>query len=245
MNDVPPRLTPPRGVLFDFGNTLLREGPMNLEAGAAAVLALARDQAGCTPTQLAAAMTEVMNDLEPRRRTALLEPPPGTIGRLVYSPLGISFDVPPEDVEWAFWSAATSWELEPGINAAIEAVERANIPWAVLSNTMFRGQTIARQLALSGLRGSPRFVMASADYTLRKPHPRLFAIAAARLREPPHDLWFIGDSHEHDVCGSAAARLVPLWYCPHGAVSAAAPAVQIIGSWKTFPDLLAKALGRS
>jgi len=239
------RLTPPRGVLFDFGNTLLREGPVNLEAGAAAVLALARDQAACTPTHLAAAMTEVMNDLEPRRRTALLEPPPGTIGRLVYSPLGITFDVQPEDVEWAFWSAATSWELEPGINVAIEAVERANIPWAVLSNTMFRGQTIARQLALSGLRGSPRFVMASADYTLRKPHPRLFAIAAARLREPPHDLWFIGDSHEHDVCGSAAARLVPLWYCPHGAVSAAAPAVQIIGSWKTFPDLLAKALGRS
>ena len=236
-------LTPPRGVLFDFGNTLLREGLLNLEAGAAAVLGLARDPAGCTPTQLAAAMTEVMSDLEPRRRTALLEPPPATIGRLVYGPLGITFDVQPEDVEWAFWSAATSWELEPGINAAIEAVERAHIPWAVLSNTMFRGQTIERQLALSGLRGSHRFVMASAEYVLRKPHPRLFAIAAARLREPPHDLWFIGDSHEHDVCGSAAAGLVPLWYCPRGTAGAAAPAVQIIGSWTTFPGLLAKALG--
>src|SRR2546427_11986373 len=238
-------LTPPRGVLLDFGNTLLREGPVNLEAGAAAVLALARDQAGCTPTQLAAAMTEVMNDLEPRRRTALLEPPPATIGRLVYGPLGIAFDVQPEDVEWAFWSAATSWELEPGINAAIAAVERANIPWAVLSNTMFRGQTIARQLALSGLRGSHRFVMASAEYVLRKPHPRLFAIAAARLREPPHELWFIGDSHEHDVCGAAAAGFVPLWYCPRGAMDAAEPAVQVIGGRGAFPDLLAKALGQS
>ena len=238
-------LTPPRGVLFDFGNTLLREGPVNLEAGAAAVLALARDQAGCTPTQLAAAMTEVMNDLEPRRRAALLEPPPATIGRLVYDPLGIAFDVQPDDVEWAFWSAATSWELEPGINAAIEAVERANIPWAVLSNTMFRGQTIARQLALSGLRGTHRFVMASAEYVLRKPHPRLFAIAAARLMEPPHDLWFIGDSHEHDVCGSAAAGLVPLWYCPRGAGGAPAPAVQVIGSWGEFPQSLAVALARS
>ena len=238
-------LPAPRGVLFDFGDTLLREGPVNLEAGAAAVLALARDKAGCTPTQLAAAMTEVMNDLEPRRRTALLEPPPATIGRLVYGPLGIAFDVQPEDVEWAFWSAATAWELEPGINAAFAALERANIPWAVLSNTMFRGQTIERQLALSGLRGSHRFVMASAEYVLRKPHPRLFAIAAARLMEPPSGLWFIGDSHEHDVCGSAAAGLVPLWYCPRGARGAAAPAVQIIGSWATFPDLLARALGKS
>src|SRR5205809_1228092 len=180
-------LTAPRGVLFDFGDTLLREGPVNLEAGAAAVLALARDQAGCTPTQLAAAMTEVMNDLEPRRRTALLEPPPATIGRLVYGPLGIEFDVQPEDVEWAFWSAATAWELEPDINAALEALERANIPWAVLSNTMFSGQTIERQLALSGLRGSQRFVNASAEYILRKPDPCHLPIEAANLCGPALD----------------------------------------------------------
>ena len=62
-----PKITAPRGVLFDFGGTLLREGPVNLEAGAVAVLALARDRAACTPAELAAAMTEVMNDLEPRR----------------------------------------------------------------------------------------------------------------------------------------------------------------------------------
>jgi len=240
-----PMITAPRGVLFDFGGTLLREGPVNLEAGAVAVLALARDRAACTPAELAAAMTEVMNDLEPRRRTALLEPPPAAIGRLVYGPRGIAFDVQPEDVEWAFWSAATAWELEPGINAAIEALERANIPWAVLSNSMFRGQTIERQLALSGLRGTHRFVMASAEYVLRKPHPRLFAIAAARLMEPPRSLWFIGDSHEDDVCGSSAAGFVPFWYCPRGAMGAAAPAVQIIGDWAEFPELLAVALERS
>src|SRR6266576_322087 len=186
-------LAAPRGVLFDFADTLLCEGPVNLEAGAAAVLALARDEGACTSTQLAAAMTDVMNDLQPRRLAALIEPSPATSGRLVYGPLGLVFDVQPEDVEWAFWKAATTWELEPGINAAIAAVERANIPWGVLSNTMFRGQTIERQLALSGLAGSHRFVMTSADYTLRKQTPRLFAIAAARLMDQPSGLGFIGD----------------------------------------------------
>jgi len=234
-------LAAPRGVLFDFADTLLCEGPVNLEAGAAAVLALARDEGACTSTQLAAAMTDVMNDLQPRRLAALIEPSPATIGRLVYGPLGLVFDVQPEEVEWAFWSAATTWELEPDINAAIAALVRANIPWAVLSNTMFRGQTIERQLALSGLAGSHRFVMTSADYTLRKPHPRLFTVAGARLREPPGGLWFIGDSHEHDVCGASAAGLVPLWYCPRGVTGAAAPAVQVVGNWADFSAVLAGA----
>src|SRR5206468_11334411 len=127
-------LAAPRGVLFDFADTLLREGPVSLEAGAAAVLALAREKGACTATQLAAAMTEVMDDLQPRRLAALIEPSPATIERLVYGPLGLAFDVQPEGVEWACWSAATTWALGRDIHAAIAAVGRANLPRALLGN---------------------------------------------------------------------------------------------------------------
>lgn len=231
----------PEAVLFDFGDTLLHEGPVDMEAGAAAVLALARARAGCTPTVLAEALSEVMDDLEPRRRASLLELPPATIWRLAYEPLGIEFDASPEEIEWAYWHAATTWEPEPDVEVTLATLDRANIPWAVLSNTMFRGRVIERQLALCGLPASHRFVMASAEYVLRKPHPRLFAIAAKRLECPPHSLWFVGDSFEYDVCGAAAAGMVPLWYCPNGTPTATAPAMGVIEHWKEFPDFLAAA----
>jgi hypothetical protein len=93
-----------------------------------------------------------MVDLEPRRRQSMIELQPEAIRRLVHEPLGLEFDGPTADAEWAYWHAATSWQLEPDIDLAIDSLDRRDIPWAVVSNTMFRGQVIERQLALSGLR---------------------------------------------------------------------------------------------
>jgi putative hydrolase of the HAD superfamily len=205
-------VTRPRAVVFDFGDTLMREGPFDVRAGAARVLQLARDANGCTTDRLAEAMTALAADLNPRRQASQLEPPTHTIWRLIYEPFGIRFDQTPTEVEWAFWSAATVWTLEPGAPEIVELIARSGVPCGVLSNTMFRSETIARQLEASGFRNAFRWVMASADFVFRKPHRRLFDLATQRMGEEPGRIWFVGDSFENDVCGAAAAGMVPVWY---------------------------------
>lgn len=237
------QLTKPRGVLFDFGDTLMREGPVDLRAGAAAVLAIAATTNGCTADQLAQAFAALMADLNPRRRASQLEPPPHTVWRLIYEPLGIRFAASPVDVEWTFWAGATTWTIEPGAVEAVASLARAGIPSAVLSNTMFRAETIARHLAANGFEKAFRWVMTSADFVLRKPHRRLFELAARRMGEAPADLWFIGDSWEFDVAGAVGAGLVPIWYCPGVPAQEPESVVHALPNWLAFEELLERVMG--
>jgi putative hydrolase of the HAD superfamily len=236
------RLPKPRGVIFDFGDTLMREGPVDYRAGAAAVLQLASDANGCTAEQLANAHETLTADLNPRRRASQLELPPHTVWRLIYDPLGIRFSVDPSEVEWAFWHAATTWTMEPGVLQPLELLRQKGVPCGVLSNTMFRGITISRHLTANGFGDAFQWVMASTDFVLRKPHPRLFDLAAQRMGESPGDLWFIGDSFELDVIGATAAGMVPIWYCTSGnAGTTSDPAAYVLTNWSQLPELLAMA----
>lgn len=227
----------PRAVVCDFGDTLLREGPVNVHAGAAAVLASALDAGGCTATKLAEALEALMRDLNPRRQSSQLELPPDTVRRLVHEPLGIRFDGDPADVEWTYWQAATTWSPEPGVVEALAMLASEGVPWAVVSNTMFRGRTIERQLQRSGVPATHAFVMTSTEHIVRKPHPRLFELAAQRLGEEPGALWFIGNSYEIDVCGAAGAGYVPIWYFPKADRTGRA-AAHIMRHWAELKDLL-------
>jgi putative hydrolase of the HAD superfamily len=221
----------------------MREGPFDLEAGARRVLGLAAATDGCTPERLVAVLAQLLADLDPRRRSCLLEPPPDTLWRLAYAPLGLRFDLPPAEVEWAFWSAAIPWTPEPGVSAALDALAGTGLPCAVLSNAMFRSQTVERQLATAGLLAPFRLVMTSADYVYRKPHHRLFELAALHLGQDPTTLWFIGDSMECDVRGAAAAGMIPIWYHPGPAPEQpVAPAAHVLSRWAQLPDLLASVL---
>jgi putative hydrolase of the HAD superfamily len=237
-------LPSPRGVLFDFGDTLLREGPVHVLAGAAAVLGRARDAGGCRPEELAAAFRGLMADLEPRRQAARLELPPHTVSSLIYEPRGIHFELSPGEVEWVFWAAATTWTVEPGIREVLGLLAGHRVPCGVVSNTMFRAETIVRQLALFDIAPSIRWVITSTEHVVRKPDPRLFALAAQRLAQPPKSLWFVGDSFECDVPGAAGVGMIPIWYRRSGPPHPDAyPAAAVVGSWPEFQRLLEAALG--
>jgi putative hydrolase of the HAD superfamily len=189
-------------------------------------------------------MAQLMADLDPRRQASHLELPLHTICSLIYDPRGIHFNQSAAEIEWVFWSAATTWTLEPGVREVLAFLEEASVPCGIVSNTMFREQTIARQLAASGLDGVLPWVITSAEHVVRKPHPRLFALAAQRLRTPPADPWFVGDSFECDVQGAAAAGMVPIWYCPKGPPGKRIePALRSVASRGELHDLLQAALG--
>lgn len=87
-----------------------------------------------------------------------------------------------------------------------------DLPLAIVSNCSSSGRTLEHELAKHRLAGFFRFVMASSDYGVRKPHPGLFSAAAGKLGLEAKDIWFVGDRLEFDVTGARAAGMPAVWF---------------------------------
>ena len=76
---------------------------------------------------------------------------------------------------------------------------------------------IRYELAIHGMDRFFQFIIGSCDYGVRKPHPALFELAAAKLGVGAPDIWFVGDSLECDVAGAKAAGMTSIWLSQNGA----------------------------
>jgi putative hydrolase of the HAD superfamily len=74
--------------------------------------------------------------------------------------------------------------------------------------------TIEQQEAMIKQTGLDRFVMdwvISERAGVSKPNPRIFALAAQRVRMRLQDAWIVGDGPETDIGGAAAMGLPSVW----------------------------------
>ena len=83
---------------------------------------------------------------------------------------------------------------------------------AVVSNTTFGEPVIRYELDRHGLSDHLAFVMVSSDYSIRKPNPLLFELAAARLGVPASEIWFVGDRLDTDMSGAKSAGMTAVWF---------------------------------
>ena len=74
------------------------------------------------------------------------------------------------------------------------------------------GLPVRREFVRQRFNGFFRFLITSADVAVRKPHPAIFHLAAARLGLAPADIWFVGDHLVYDIAGAKGAGMTALWY---------------------------------
>ena len=231
-------LQKPLGILFDLGDTLLTHLGFDPEAGHAATLKIADNPLGYTVTDIATNIRKLNRDLIPRREKAQVEFHPHIIQRHVYEALHITFDRTPEEVERTFWRAAMSWQPEPGIEYVLEILQNKNIPMGIVSNAAFCGNTLMWEIEQQGLADSFRFLMSSADYWVRKPHPLLLETAAAKLGYKPADIWYVGNSPQYDIAAAHNAGMGAIWYNRLDApLDGPDPHVEI-KNWREFTELV-------
>jgi putative hydrolase of the HAD superfamily len=207
----------PKGILLDFGGTLLEEVGFDPRAGAVALLA--RPHTGAAEFDRVLARMDEVSALVARREECLLETPWPLVTRLIYDALGIQFLEPMPVLEQIFREAAASMRPMPGARQALEELHAAGVRLAVVSNTMF-GEPVIRA-ALGELAERLAFIVVSAAYAVRKPSRALFEVAAARLQLPAADLWMVGDRLDTDVVGARGAGMTAVWFSPQGGPSAA------------------------
>ena len=213
----PRPLARPRGVLVDYGGTLVEEVDYDATAGNRALLALASHRpSGLTIEIVMERARRVTAQVAARRDAFGIETPWPSLTRLIHDHFGTQFSRPMAELELAFWNASVTTRAMPDARATLHALHAADVPIGVLSNSSFGAPVIRHELAKHGLADHLAFVMVTADYVVRKPNPLLFDVAARRLGVAPAEIWFVGDRLDTDVAGARAAGMRTVWLQPRG-----------------------------
>jgi putative hydrolase of the HAD superfamily len=221
--------SPCKGLLFDYGSTLVDEVGVDLRAGNDAIFRRASYvPSGITRERLLEHAENVAIEIASRRQEFGIETPWLPMAKLIYESLGLRFDAPMLDLELDFWKATMTTRPMAGVQEALEQFRKRHLPMAVVSNTMFGSRVIEYELSTHGLSDYLSFVMTSSEYIVRKPHLLLFKTAAMRLGVDAKHIWFVGDRLDTDVHGANAAGMTSVWFNPHGKPSSA-PHITVAG----------------
>ncbi|HKW51731.1 MAG TPA: HAD family hydrolase [Candidatus Eisenbacteria bacterium] len=217
--------TPLRGVIFDYGNTLIWLGPERRSARTdyadvvarpgAERLAKVLESSGILDGESAAAAF-VAGFLEIRERNRALAEETGkefTARESLVSALESLGTIAPSSEARLRKAVAESFipEIEavdalPGATETLEMLHQRGVKLALLSNCTDGDyvRTVVRRL---GWEGDFDPLVVSADIGVRKPLPEAFRPVLDCWKLPPEELVMVGDSLYHDVAGAARLGL--------------------------------------
>ncbi len=221
----------PKAVLFDLAGTILTQKRWDPLDGIGKILPHVRNPRGITAAQLQAELKQLLDDVFPRYNEAMIEFPVKASLRLVCERLGIEFPMSPAELEWLYWKESTWYLPEPGAQDVLLDLMHREIPVGIVTNTPFGGNTLMRELKVLGLDEMIRFVVTSADYGIRKPHPNIFLAAAGKFDLPPADVWMVGDNPAYDIAGAQAAGMKTIWYNTSGVVTPDITSNAVLMNW--------------
>jgi putative hydrolase of the HAD superfamily len=221
-------------ILFDLGGTLLREESFEPEAWAETLHPLQEGPRPLPPDRLRELTRQLITEFRRPSKEGLVEVRMEACLRHLNDRLGVASRVPAAELELAFWQATCRMSAEPSVARVLAALAGRGVPMGVVSNSMFCAEVLAWELARHGLAGHFRFLLSSADYALRKPHPSLFRTALARLGLAAEQVWFVGDSYANDVAGAAAVGMRAVWYNPGGVPAAGTWPLVEVRHWDDF-----------
>lgn len=205
---------PPRAIVFDAGNTLLR---MDYPAIAAY---LGERGLRVTEADVEDAELRARVRIDPHLGPTASTESQGTHGlyvRYLLEHLGITGESDIEAItrwRFAYNRPVGLWHLAaPDAAAALRRVKAAGLAAGVISNS--NGQ-IRNILEATGLAQDVDVIIDSAVVGVEKPDPRIFALGLARAGVAASEAAYVGDLYSVDVLGARAAGLAAVLIDPRG-----------------------------
>ncbi len=232
----------PMALIFDLGSTILRETIVNRLSGVTRLLEIAHNPRKTTVQEIMELLGKVEEDIKIRRKESMVEFSFKNLQKLMFDWYNISFDLSPEDLELEFWKSSYMVTMEPDAGRSLEAMFKTNLPLAVVTNSAFSGNVLMWELACQNIDTYFQFLMSSADYGYRKPHPFIFLAAAERIMLEPYEIWYVGDSYINDIIGAANVGMKPVWYNPDYLPSEETHHIAQVHNWLELVELLVKVM---
>ncbi len=192
----------PKSILFDLGGTVLEERSYDLDSGFATI----------APQLLYGAdVNKFVRDMNMSRE------PLSEFSALDWLTRHVDVTVDQRgdavhELEWRLWKSTVHLLPQPDVVNALEKISATGVRIAAITNTVFSAACVTKELALHGLLDYFEFVLSSADFRLKKPHPKIFQAALDRLEVSAEDAVYIGDNLHADIEGSVAAGMTPVWF---------------------------------
>ena len=219
-------MSPLRGVIFDYGNTLVRLDPSvrttrtdyaDVVAGPGSErLAAFLQREGVLDAPRAAGFVERFLEVRERNRARAeaeaCEIPAVRSLRETLTDLG--FAVPPEKVLEGAVEEYFTAEVElirpmPGASSLLASLAARKLRVGMLSNAT-SGRYVRDVVSRMGWSGRFDPLVVSADIGIRKPRPEAFRAVLDRWSLDPGEIAMVGDSLYHDVEGAEALGLVTI-----------------------------------
>ncbi len=233
--------TAPKAVFFDLGHTVLNNDRYEEVAGHERLLEIAHNPRGVTLDDVLQMQSD--SELAFPESDFVVQPPGVIRSLLIYHRLGMSFDLPPEQIDIEFCRAAHTFSHKPGIENTLQTIHRAGLPMAIISNSPFGYRALNWHLEQNKLAPYFAFIVSSTDYGIQKPHPLLMRIPADRLGIDPTDCWFAGDVPPVDVAGAQAVGMASFLYNSRGFEEKAPIADVEFDDWDEFTEIFSKTTG--
>lgn len=203
---------PPKMILFDYAHTLAWEPDADFLRGERAVFNHVKDNPRqVTPEDAAHLGTELFLAARDCRHSGW-EVHEHQYLRLKYDLLGLTFDLPINELEKLLWTATCPGEPMPSVQDMLAELHCRGIRTGVISNLGWTGEALTDRLRRLLPEHAFEFVIASSDYAVRKPNPLIFRAALAKAGLSPEEVWFCGDQIDADILGAQSAGLFPVWY---------------------------------
>jgi len=218
-------MRPPRAILLDLGDTILRQQWFDLSVGIDAVV---HDRT--RSDELARAFRAYELPAYARGDECLL-------AEWLRTQVPSLAEQTRDAIEDQIWGAVVRMEPLAGIGNVLKRVAEDGLPIGAVSNAAFSGRALRAELARHGLEARFQFVLSSADLRIRKPSPGIFTAALERLDVRAQTTWFVGDTFNEDIVGALAVGLQPVWLAGDRELPRAAPTVLVVRDWSEFLTL--------
>ena len=226
----------PKIILFDYGQTLVNEKKFDGIAGTNAVLQHAtKNKYNHTAEDVQAAADAINAELgrfDPKRRHLVqVEVPNHMFTAYLYQSMGIELPLSHQDIDRAFWNAASPGEPSDGIEGFLAFLKERKIRTGVISNITYCGEVVEERINNLLPDHNFEFIIATSEYMFRKPNKRIFELALEKAGLQPEDAWYIGDNYLCDVVGARNAGIFPVWYIGANADPQGEVDVMTISHW--------------
>lgn len=207
----------PKMILFDYGQTLIKEKKFDGVRGTQAVLTYAtKNKYNLTAKQIQERAEEINQELgrfDPKKRHLYqIEIPNTMFTPYLYESQGIEIPLTIEEIDKIFWDAASPGVPTDGVEEFLDFLKESRIRTGVISNISYRQQVVANRIYDLLPKNEFEFILTSSQYIFRKPHRRIFELALEKAELKAEDVWYIGDQYECDIKGALAVGIMPIWY---------------------------------
>jgi HAD superfamily hydrolase (TIGR01662 family) len=153
---------------------------------------------------------------------------------------GVTCGLSWREMDLEYFKASHHFRPEEGVVEMLEHLRASGVKMGVVSNSFHCGASLEWQVRESGMLDFFEFVISSADYGFRKPHPELFETAIARLGVVREKVWFIGDKPEADIVGAKSVGLTAVWYNADNEPPCTPEPDLTVKSWDEFRQLIGR-----